>query len=32
VPEARISLQRLGQFIRSRTPTGREDETGAARR
>jgi acetyl esterase/lipase len=32
VPEARVSLQRLGQFIRSRTPTGREDETVAARR
>ena len=32
VPEARISLQRLGQFIRSRTPVAREDEPAAARR
>ncbi|MGA7676098.1 MAG: alpha/beta hydrolase fold domain-containing protein [Rhizomicrobium sp.] len=32
VPEARVSLQRLGQFIRSRTPTAREDEPVAAHR
>jgi hypothetical protein len=32
VPEARISLQRLGQFIRSRTPIAREDEPAAAQR
>ncbi len=32
VPEARVSLQRLGQFIRSRTPLAREDEPVAARR
>ena len=32
VPEARVSLQRLGQFIRSRTPVAREDEPVAARR
>jgi acetyl esterase/lipase len=31
VPEARISLQRLGQFIRARTPIAREDEPVAAR-
>jgi acetyl esterase/lipase len=32
VPEARISLQRLGQFIRARTPVARENEPAAARR
>jgi acetyl esterase/lipase len=32
VPEARISLQRLGQFIRARTPAAREDEPVAAHR
>jgi acetyl esterase/lipase len=32
VPEARISLQRLGQFIRARTPIAREDEPVAAHR
>jgi acetyl esterase/lipase len=32
VPEARVSLQRLGQFIRARTPIAREDEPTAARR
>ena len=31
VPEARISLQRLGQFIRSRTPVAHQDEPAAAR-
>lgn len=32
VPEARISLQRLGQFIRARTPIAREGEPVAAQR
>jgi acetyl esterase/lipase len=32
VPEAKVSLQRLGQFIRARTPIVREDEPVAARR
>lgn len=30
VPEARVSLQRLGQFIRTRTPAAREDAPEAA--
>ncbi|HEY0281757.1 MAG TPA: alpha/beta hydrolase [Rhizomicrobium sp.] len=32
VPEARVSLQRLGQFIRARIPIAREDEPVAAHR
>jgi len=30
VPEARVSLQRLGQFIRARTPVARPDQPAAA--
>jgi acetyl esterase/lipase len=32
VPEAKVSLQRLGQFIRTRTPIAREDEPVAVHR
>lgn len=32
VPEARVSLQRLGHFIRSRTPVAREPQSAAAQR
>jgi len=32
VPEARVSLQRLGQFIRTRTPVAREPQTATAQR
>jgi len=32
VPEARVSLQRLGQFIRTRTPVAREPQVAAAQR
>jgi len=32
VPEARVSLQRLGHFIRTRTPVAREPQTEAAQK